>query len=146
MSSLIKIYKDDPTVGDTDGTEVSSGTGLAPVSSGAIVIPDTDFEEGSWVKLAVRCDRGYGTVLNEGRHARITIEDSGSVNKWQLAPDDNNSADEGSASDWGELLDFTDQIIDENTVFWVRARAEHDELPQNNTSVQIRVEALIGEI
>ena len=37
--SKIKIYKNNPTAGGTDGTLVSSGTGLDPIESGAIKVP-----------------------------------------------------------------------------------------------------------
>ena len=73
--SKIKIYKDNPTAGGTDGTLVSSGTGLDPIESGAIKVPKSGYAEGNWIKLAVRCDPGYETVEDSSRHARISIED-----------------------------------------------------------------------
>ena len=73
--SKIKIYKGNPTAGGTDGTLVSSGTGLDPIESGAIKVPASGYAEGNWIKLAVRCDAGYETVEDSSRHARISIED-----------------------------------------------------------------------
>ena len=140
--SKIKIYKNNPTAGGTDGTLVSSGTGLNPIESGAIKVPESGYAEGNWIKLAVRCDTGYETVEDSSRHARISIEDSAKVTMWQLAPD--NSGQPGTAEDWGDPLDFLSKIGATNTLFWVRARAAHTEEPANDASVDIQVAATIG--
>jgi len=104
MSSKIKIYKGAVTAGQTDGTLVSSGTGLDPIESGAIKVPESGYAEGNWIKLAVRCDPGYETVEDSSRHARISIIDSTKVTMWQLAPDNNGQA--GTAEDWGRAAGF----------------------------------------
>lgn len=140
--SKIKIYKNNPTAGGTDGTLVSSGTGLNPIESGAIKVPESGYAEGSWIKLAVRCDTGYETVEDSSRHARISIEDSAGVTMWQLAPD--NSGQPGTAEDWGDPLDFLTQIGATNTIFWARARVASTEEPANDESVDIQVAATIG--
>lgn len=145
MSSKIKVYKDNPTAGGTDGTLVSSGTWDEAIHSGAIKVPDEGYQEGEWIKLAVRCDSTYETVEDEARHARLSIEDSTHVDKWQLAPDDAGSADEYNAEDWGDPYDFLSKIDDTNTIFWARARVAHTEEPDNDTSVQIQVAAVIGK-
>ena len=143
MSSKIKIYKGAVTAGKTDGTLVSSGTGLDPIESGAIKVPAAGYQEGSWIKLAVRCDTGYETVEDSSRHARISIEDSTHVTKWQLAPD--NSGEAGTPQDWGEPLDILTKIGATNTIFWCRARVAHTEEPSKDTSVYIQVAATIGK-
>jgi hypothetical protein len=140
--SKIKIYKDNPTAGGTDGTLVSSSTGLNPIESGAIKVPESGYAEGNWIKLAVRCDAGYETVEDSSRHARISIEDSAGVTLWQLAPD--NAGNAGTAKDWGEPLDFLTKIGATNTIFWARARVAHTEEPANDESVDIQVAATIG--
>ena len=142
MSSKIKIYKGAVTAGQTDGTLVSSGTGLDPIESGAIKVPAAGYQEGSWIKLAVRCDPGYETVEDSSRHARISIVDSEKVTMWQLAPD--NSGQPGTAKDWGEPLDFVTKIGATNTIFWARARVASTEEPANDKSVHIQVAATIG--
>ena len=142
MSSKIKIYKGAVTAGQTDGTLVSSGTGLDPIESGAIKVPASDYQEGIWIKLAVRCDAGYETVEDSSRHARISIEDSTHVTKWQLAPD--NSGEAGTPQDWGDPLDFSTKIGATNTIFWARARVASTEEPANDRSVDIQVAATIG--
>ena len=140
--SKIKIYKNNPTAGGTNGTLVSSGTGLDPIESGAIKVPAAGYQEGSWIKLAVRCDAGYETVEDSSRHARISIVDSAKVTMWQLAPDDNGQP--GTAEDWGGPLDFLTKIGATNTIFWARARVASTEEPANDTSVDIQVAATIG--
>ncbi len=140
--SKIKIYKNDPTAGGTDGTLVSSGTGLNPIESGAIKVPAAGYQEGSWIKLAVRCDTGYETVEDSSRHARISIVDSTGVTLWQLAPDNAGSA--GTPEDWGDPLDFLTKIGATNTIFWARARVASTEEPANDESVDIQVAATIG--
>jgi hypothetical protein len=142
MSSKIKIYKGAVTAGQTDGTLVSSGTGLDPIESGAIKVPAAGYQEGSWIKLAVRCDNGYETVEDSSRHARISIVDSEKVTMWQLAPDNNGQP--GTAEDWGEPLDFLTKIGATNTIFWARARVASTEEPSNDESVDIQVTATIG--
>ncbi len=146
---MIRLYKDDPTAGGVDGTEVSSGTNADPVESGDIIIPSSGFADGSWVKLALRCEDGHETREYESRHARVTIVDSDHLNKWQLAPDDSDSPDDGNATDWDDTppeveLDFNSQIDDTNTIFWARARVEDGESVANDSSVQFRIEAVIG--
>jgi len=140
--SKIKIYKNNPTAGDTDGTLVSSGTGLNPIESGAIKVPASGHAEGNWIKLAVRCDTGYETVEDSSRHARISIVDSAGVTLWQLAPD--NSGQAGTPEAWGDPLDFSTKIGATNKIFWVRARVASTEEPANDTSVDIQVAATIG--
>jgi hypothetical protein len=140
--SLISIYSGNPTAGETNGTLVSSGTGTQPINPGAIVVPESGFEESEWVKCAIRCDSGFETEAQNGDHAELSIIDSSAVTLWQLAPDDNDSA--GTPEDWGDPLVFDTQVTAVNTIFWVRARVADDETPVNDTSVQVRVEALIG--
>ena len=142
MSSKIKIYKGTVTAGGTDGTLVSSGTGLDPIESGAIKVPAADYQEGDWIKLAVRCDAGFETVEDASRHARISIVDSTSVTLWQLAPD--NAGQAGTPEDWGDPLDFLTKIGATNTIFWARARVAYTEEPANDESVDIQVAATIG--
>ena len=142
--SLIKIYKNSPTAGGTNGTLVSSGTGANPIESGAIEVPSSGYEEGEWIKLAVRCDSGYKTVEKLDRHVRLSIEDSGGVDKWQLAPDNAGSA--GTPSNWGSFLDINSEVGATNTIFWARARVAHTEEPMNDATVDIRASALIGAV
>jgi len=140
--SNIKIYNNNPTAGGTDGNLVSSTDGSNPIISDGINVPESGYQEGEWIKLAVRCDEYYKTVEQNARHARLTIEDSNHVDKWQLAPDDNGAA--GTPEDWGQPLDINVEIVNENHIFWTRARAHETEGPVNDASVGIEVGALIS--
>lgn len=142
--SRIKIYTGSPTAGGTNGTLVSSGTGATPIESGSILVPAADYTEGSWVKCALRCDSGYVTEEASSRHARVSIVDSGGVDKWQLAPD--NAGTPGTPSSWGAYLDFASSINATNTIFWVRGRAQAGEDPVNDTTVDIQVAARIAAV
>ncbi len=144
MSSKIKAYMGIVTAGGTDGDLISSDTGLAPVESGVIKVPTSGYAEGSWIKLAVRCDDGYETVEEVSRHARLTIVDSDGVDKWQMAHDDAGSPD--TPEDWGDPLDFVAQIDATNSIFWARARVHQDEEPLNDSTVDIVVTATIGAV
>ena len=76
MAELLHIYMNNPTEGGKDGTEVSSGTELAPIS----VLLDAGKGEQKAVKCAVRCENGFHidgtlTVKFVGDHA----------DKWKVA-------------------------------------------------------------
>ena len=143
MASKIKIYKGTVTAGGTDGTLVSSGTGLNPIESGAIKVPAAGYQEGSWIKLAVRCDAGYETVEDSSRHARISIvdtEEEGNEDKWQLSK----TAAVQTGVDWGDSLGFDSKIGDKNVLFYARARVAHTEEPINDRTVMLKASATIG--
>ena len=55
MANRLHIYTNNPTAGGVDGTEVSSGTGLSPIT----VSLDASKEETQAVKCALRCDTGF---------------------------------------------------------------------------------------
>jgi hypothetical protein len=135
--SKIKIYKDNPTAGGTNGTLVSSGTGLAPISTGVL---RADLNEVSAnIKLAVRCDSGYETSGN------TTISLTGTTaSKWSLAPDSSGSP--GTWGAYGGSLTITSKVDSTNTIFWARAKATSDELPVNDTTVQLKAEAVISAV
>ena len=76
--AYIHVYTT-PTAGGTDGTQVSEGTGLQPIS---VTLNATNNEESTPIKLALRCDSDFQTNGN------ITISVVGTtLTKWALAPD-----------------------------------------------------------
>ena len=84
MAELLHIYMNNPTVGGKDGTEVSSGTELAPIS----VLLDAGKGEQKAVKCAVRCESGFHidgtlTVKFVGDHA----------DKWKVASNNGYTAE-----------------------------------------------------
>ena len=142
MSSKIKVYKDNPTGGGVDGTLVSSGTGLEPIESGLIQVPVAGYQEGSAIKLALRCDDGYKTIEDTGIHATVSIVDATHVDKWALAPDDAGAP--GVYEAWGDPLTFAAGIGDVNTLFWAKARVAYTEEASNDETVDLEVSAVVG--
>lgn len=135
MANQLHIYYGNPTTGNTDGTEASSGTQLSPIS----VVLDATKEEMKAVKCAVRCDAGYHIEGNTTLNFIGTNAD-----KWMLAPDDNyEDAETALASaEWESSLALAN-VNAKNTIFWVQAESSADETPSNDTSVSLQAEGLV---
>ena len=134
MAELLHIYMNNPTAGSTDGTEVSSGTELAPIS----VLLDAGKGEQKAVKCAVRCESGFHidgtlTIKFVGGHA----------DKWKVATDNKDTAETAlESAEWKDVISLQN-VRDTNTVFWVKALSTADEQPQQDTSVDIQAEGLL---
>ena len=134
MAELLHIYMNNPTAGSTDGTEVSSGTELAPIS----VLLDAGKGEQKAVKCAVRCENGFHidgalTVKFVGDHA----------DKWKVAMDHNYTTDTVlTAADWKDEIALSG-VGTVNVIFWVKAMSSSDEQPQSDVSVDLQAEGLL---
>ena len=134
MAELLHIYMNNPTVGGKDGTEVSSGTELAPIS----VLLDAGKGEQKAVKCAVRCESGFHidgtlTVKFVGDHA----------DKWKVASNNGYTAETAlESAEWKDVISLQN-VRDTNTVFWVKAVSTTDEKPQQDSSVDIQAEGLL---
>ena len=134
MAELLHIYMNNPTVGGKDGTEVSSGTELSPIS----VLLDAGKGEQKAVKCAVRCESGFHidgtlTVKFVGDHA----------DKWKVASNNGYTAETAlESAEWKDVISLQN-VRDTNTVFWVKALSSADEPPQQDTSVDIQAEGLL---
>ena len=134
MAELLHIYMNNPTAGSTDGTEVSSGTELAPIS----VLLDAGKGEQKAVKCAVRCESGFRidgtlTIKFVGDHA----------GKWKAATDNKYTAETAlESAEWKDSISISG-VADKNTIFWVKALSTTDEPPQQDTSVDIQAEGLL---
>ena len=134
MAELLHIYMNNPTEGGKDGTEVSSGTELAPIS----VLLDAGKGEQKAVKCAVRCESGFHidgalTIKFVGDHA----------DKWKVAMDNKYTAQTAlDSAEWKDVISLQN-VRDTNTVFWVKALSSPDEQPQQDTSVDIQAEGLL---
>ena len=134
MAELLHIYMNNPTEGGKDGTEVSSGTELAPIS----VLLDAGKGEQKAVKCAVRCESGFHidgelTIKFVGDHA----------DKWKIALDNRYTAETAlSSAEWKDSIALSN-VGDTNVIFWVKALSSADEKPQNDTSVDIQAEGLL---
>ena len=134
MAELLHIYMNNPTEGGKDGTEVSSGTELAPIS----VLLDAGKGEQKAVKCAVRCESGFHidgalTIKFVGDHA----------DKWKIALDNKYTAETAlESAEWKDVISLQN-VRDTKTVFWVKALSTADEQPQQDTSVDIQAEGLL---
>lgn len=134
--AYIHVYQGNPTAGGTNGTQVSEGTGTAPVS---VSLNASNNEESAPIKLALRCDAGYQTNGN------ITITPVGTTaSKWALAPDNAGSA--GTFGAYGASLTVSSVVGAANVIFWAKAKATSDETPQNDVSVDFQVQATIEAV
>ena len=133
--AYIHVYTT-PTASGTDGTLVSEGTGLQPIT---VTLNATNNEESTPIKLALRCDAGYQTSGN------ITLSLLGTTNaKWALAPD--NAGSVGTFGAYGANLVIATVVGATNVLFWAKAKATSDEAPQNDTTVDIQVSATIEAV
>ena len=134
MAEKLHIYTNNPTEGSKDGTEVSSGTELAPIS----VLLDAGKGEQKAVKCAVRCESGFHidgtlTVKFVGDHA----------DKWKVAMDHNYTTDTVlTAADWKDEIALSG-VGTVNVIFWVKATSSSDEQPQSDVSVDLQAEGLL---
>ena len=130
MANQLHIYMNNPTANGTDGTEVSSGTGLSPIA----VTLDASKEEVQAVKCAVRCDAGFKI---DGETA-VSITGTNSA-KWKLAKDADytDAAAALQSAVWQDTLSLS-AVAASNVVFWLKASSTKDESPQKDTSVSIQ--------
>ena len=134
MAEKLHIYTNNPTEGGKDGTEVSSGTELAPIS----VLLDAGKGEQKAVKCAVRCESGFHidgelTIKFVGDHA----------DKWKVAMDHNYTTDTVlTAADWKDEIALSG-VSTVNVIFWVKAMSSSDEQPQSDVSVDLQAEGLL---
>lgn len=132
--ALLHLYKDNPTAGGTDGTELSSGTENAPVT----ITLDASKAETKCAKLAVRCDTGYAI---EGDVAISFVGTNAS--KWQAAVDNSyTSATALSSATWASTITLSN-VGAANVCFWVMASSLTSELPANDRTVDVLAEGLV---
>ena len=134
MAEKLHIYTNNPTEGSKDGTEVSSGTELAPIS----VLLDSGKGEQKAVKCAVRCESGFHidgelTIKFVGDHA----------DKWKAATDNGYDVNTAlTAADWKDEIALSG-VGTVNVIFWVKAMSSSDEQPQSDVSVDLQAEGLL---
>ena len=124
--AYLHLYKSSPTVGAADGTLVSEGTELNPVTTPALNATNND--ESAGIKLALRCDAGYNTQGNT-----VVTPIGTSATKWAL------STDGATWGLYGASLTLTTVIGVVNTIFYVKAKAASGEAPVSDTSVDLQI-------
>lgn len=134
MAEKLHIYMNNPTEGGKDGTEVSSGTELSPIS----VLLDAGKAEEKAVKCAVRCESGFHI------DGVLTIKFIGDrADKWKVAMDHNYTTDTVlTAADWKDEIALSG-VGTVNVIFWVKAMSSSDEQPQSDVSVDLQAEGLL---
>lgn len=135
--SLIHVYKTNPTVSQRDGELVSEGTGDTGISIGPLDAATN--EESNAIKLAIRCEIGYGSIGD------TTIRPTGTTaSNWALALDDGNKP--GVWQPFGSRLVMGIPITDYNTVFWAKARANDAETARVDETVDLLVAAIVQTV
>lgn len=129
-NSFIRLYKDDPTDGRTDGTLISLDDDLSTPVQATV---NASKEETAKQKLALRCESGYLT------NADTTIWFKGAnADKWSVS-----LTEDGTYS---STLIISDAIGDKNVTFWVAAHGVTGELPDVDTTVKIKVSTNIKKL
>lgn len=135
MARHLHLYMNNPTAGEIDGTEISSGDDTLPLS----VTLDASQSEAKALKVAVRCDSGF---LIDG-DTSIYFEGT-NASKWKVAADDD-YADAATALTygvWDNTLTLAG-VASTNVVFWVKVTSTSGEDPQNDRSVDLIAEGLV---
>lgn len=123
--AYLHIYKNSPTAGATDGTQVSEGDGTTPIS---VTLDTATNEVSAAITLAIRCETGYVT------NASTTITPSGtSAASWAL------SADNVTWGAYGAALTLASGLTAVNTLFYAKAKAVSSETPQTDETVDLTV-------
>lgn len=139
----INVYMNNPTAGQTNGTQVSlDGAQTTPIS----VTLDAGVAEHKIVKLAVRCETGYTTTGNTTITAHdINPDDAiNNTSKWTFAADNNYAnAEAAEAATFSSSLTIGTPIGTTNTVFWAKATSDTTEAPGRDTTVALQVSATI---
>ena len=137
MITHLKLYKDNPTNGEIDGTEISGGDGTQPLTFAL----NAGENETAAQKVAVRLMSGYAL---EGD---CVIYFTGTTaSKWAAAADDNFSDTTTALTfgDWQSSLTLSN-VTTVNSIFWVRSSASSLESPTRDRSVIINAEGLVVE-
>lgn len=125
--SLISIFKNNPTEGLTDGTQVSTGTDYSEPINFTL---DASQNETATVKLAIRTNSGYATS------GTTTISDNGDTNdRLKLCWTENGT--------YTDELTTNDSIGAANKIFYCKASSSSEELPRLDRSLSLRVSCVL---
>ena len=129
-NSYINVYKNNPTVGATDGTAVSTdGDNTAPIS----FVLDASQNESQKQKLAIRTEQGYITS------GTTTISDNNDTNdRLKLCWTENGT--------YADSISTANAIDSVNTIFYAQATSSSLESPQTDRSASIKVNCVIASV
>ena len=128
-SEYMNIYTNNPTAGGTDGTAISlDGTQLSPLT----VSLDASTNETKKVKLAVRTETGYVATGD------VTVSDYGDTNDhWKFSLTENGT--------YSDTIIISSGVGSVNSIFYAQASSSSSENPARDTSVSIKMEAVIDQ-
>lgn len=126
----INVYKGNPTAGGTNGTALSTG---GDMTSPLTIVLDASINEVKTEKLAIRCETGYRTTGN------TVIQDFGDTDdRWKFSLTEDGTFD--------DAITISSAIGAVNTIFWARASSSSLESPSRDTSVTLKVTAMIEAV
>lgn len=114
-----------------NGKLISEGDLSNPLVVGPLNASDN--EESQPIEIEIKTDEGYKTLGS----TNIAFEGS-TASKW--------SACKTSSGEYTSSLSITETITSSGVRVYLKARATSDELPKNDTSVSIRLSAVIQAV
>ena len=129
-NEFINVYKNNPTVGLTDGTAVSTdGSFTSPVE----ITLDASQNESKKQKLAIRTEPGYVTT------GTVTLSDKNDTNdRWKLSWTENGT--------YADSISTANAIDSVNTIFYAQASSSSLESPQIDRSAKIKAHCVIAAV
>lgn len=128
-NEYMNVYMNNPTVGQRDGTAISlDGTQLNSLT----VSLDASTNESKKIKMAVRTETGYVATGN------VTISDNNDNNdRWKFSLTENGA--------YSDTIIISSGVGSVNSIFYAQASSSSLENPARDTSVSIKVKAVIDK-
>ena len=120
----IKVY-------DSLDNQISEGTGLAPISIGPLNA--TLNEVSAPIAITIKADAGYTTFGNT-----VVSFVGASAAKFSVCAT--------SGGTYAPTLTIAAPIIATGTTIYLKASASSDESPQNDVSVDVKIEAVVAAV
>ena len=128
-NEYMNVYGGNPTAGQRDGTAISlDGTQLSPLT----VSLDASTNESKKIPLALRSEAGYTAANGATVGANNDIN-----NRWKYSLTENGT--------YSDTVIISSGISSVNTIFYAQASSSSLENPARDTSVSIKVEAVIDQ-
>lgn len=120
---MIHAYHNDRLISEGD---LSNPLVVGPLNA-------SDNEESEPIAIVIKTDEGYKTLGT----TNITFEGS-SAAKWSVC--------KTNSGEYNSSLGITEEITNSGVTVYVKAKATSDEMPKNDTSVSIRLSAVIQAV
>lgn len=139
MNEYINLYAGTVTKDKQDGDIVSQeDLQTSPIT----VSLDATKSEVKYIKCAIRTEKGYKSTKTAISFLGLTQE------KWLIAKDEDfiNEDDAKTKGIFQKQLVITDEITENNTIFWLQISSSVDERPRRDISVAVKVDSYIVTI